>query len=346
MKVELISAKKLLSFSQRGRRGIRHSNIFMMPEGPEVRAMVDDIRTTLLPSEPVKWSLSKFQVLSGRYKLTDIPKISNLINVLPLNLGKIECKGKFIYFSFKSSYFFWSTLGLTGWWTFDSPERTNDNARIQLTFSKLDETLLSPNQSTSNQCDERNLFYYDQRNFGTFKISTDENELHEKLASLGYCWLTNRPTLQQFSDLLNNKRTQSKPLAVFLLNQKKTAGVGNYLLSEILYNCRLHPWVTCGQLSEEDKESLYWSTLSILVQSYLSQTDQISRANYLKSLDNEFIDGSDREKAIIQFVRQTFSMKVYMQINCPLGYKVRREEGPHKRTIHWVPQLQTKYSVS
>ena len=359
-------------------RGFRRSRIIMMPEGPEVRATVDNIKSSLTvhtdynkdqngevlfkPSNA--WYLSRITILSGRYHDKDIPNFHELNKILPIALNSVNCKGKFIFFSLDKSYSLWSTLGLSGGWTVSplnvKPSFLSNHVRLCLTFNyNLDDDHIMMGK---NQTKEISLFFYDQRNFGTFKIGTDVQELEAKLKSLGHCWLSCPPTLQQFRSILAEKRTQTKPLAVLLMNQKKTAGVGNYLLSEILYSCRIYPWATCVQLSEEDVTELYFVTLSTVVKSYLSQTDSATKEYYYQRfcdgwIQSAFHDSTSANEAtvaggslwagkeeLLEYIRKPFRFTVYMQSSCPRGYQISRAEGPHQRTVHWVKELQTKHA--
>ena len=361
-------------------RGYQRSRIIMMPEGPEVRTTVDSIKNTLeevntnykkykndeeqfRSSNP--WYLSRITFLSGRYHEKDVLNLHELNKELPIALKTVACKGKFIFFTLDKSFSLWSTLGLSGGWTVSprhakSSPYLSDHIRLCLTFIRNGTNEDRAGMNTTTQ--EMSLFFYDQRNFGTFKISTDPQELVKKLDSLGHCWLSGPPTLQQFRSILAEKRTQAKPLAVLLMNQKKTAGVGNYLLSEILYSCRIYPWATCAQLSEEDIQELYFVTLSTVVKSYLSQTDSATREFYFQRfcdswLQRTFYDGavdddadavggslwSGREQ-LMEYIQKPFHFTVYMQSHCPRGYRIARAEGPHLRTVHWVQELQTKHA--
>eukprot|EP01036_Dinobryon_divergens_P032801 gene32801-42463_t len=350
-----------------------------MPEGPEVRTTVDQIKRTLAINTNFKkyenddeellkslssWYLSRITFLSGRYHEKDVPNLHELNKELPIALKTVNCKGKFIFFSLEKSYSLWSTLGLSGGWTV-SPLHAksysqSDHIRLCLTFIRDGGDADRARGKIKTQ--EISLLFYDQRNFGTFKISTDPQELDKKLDSLGHCWLSGPPTLQQFRSILAEKRTQAKPLAVLLMNQKKTAGVGNYLLSEILYSCRIYPWATCAQLSEEDIQELYFVTLSTVVKSYLSQTDSATREFFYqrfcdswlqRSFYNGTVDDSDvvaggslwsGRDQLMDFIRQPFHFTVYMQSRCPRGYRIARAEGPHLRTVHWVKELQTRHA--
>ena len=44
------------------------------------------------------------------------------------------------------------------------------------------------------------------------------------------------------------RRSAAVPVARFLMDQSKTAGIGNYVLSETLYKAAVYPWAKCGDL--------------------------------------------------------------------------------------------------
>lgn len=319
------------------KRYLHKSLVVMMPEGPEVKSMVDEInyRLGLSHSEESTntWYISDISIVSGRYLNKSMENFPTLLSVLPLKLHKIHCKGKFIYFLLSNSYSLWSTLGLTGGWMIATSNINPANIRFQVSLTQYQERGTAHRNET--------LQFFDMRNFGTFKVCATPALLEDKLSSLGHCWISSRPTLQQFQTMLSDAKTRTKPLAVFLMNQKKTAGVGNYLLSEILYECGFFPWVVCGDMDEKAVESLYYVTLRTVLQSYLSQTVNVSRQRYIATLEAT-LDEKER-RLLLPAIEKPFRCKVYMQLTCPRGHVVKREDGPHKRKLHWVPQIQSRF---
>ena len=87
---------------------------------------------------------------------------------------------------------------------------------------------------TDNTNRSISLLYYDTIGYGTIKYSFDTIELTDKLASLGPCWLQSTPSYDTFISIIR-KTKGTRPLAVLLMDQSKTSGVGNYILSEVLY---------------------------------------------------------------------------------------------------------------
>ena len=79
-----------------------------MPEGPEVKTTVDFLK------QFENKTLTKLEILTGRYTKKPIHNINNPKWRTPIKLKAVNCKGKFIYFSFESDMHFFSTLGMTG----------------------------------------------------------------------------------------------------------------------------------------------------------------------------------------------------------------------------------------
>lgn len=318
----------LRSLSSTGlKRHLSRSSIKMMPEGPEVSSFVYNLNSNIQLTSPrfspiynttiensstdsniLPWNLTELQVISGRYAKNPLVGYEDLKTRLPAALHSIRSKGKFIYFTF-DGFSLWSTLGLQGHWNLFPGEAAitqRSNLRLNLKFKR--------------EGDQFNLAYYDTIGYGTLKICTNQKELEEKLESLGPCWVHDPMSLQEFITLVK-KTKPDRYVAVLLMDQSKTAGIGNYILAEALYKSRLFPWIRCGQLAQSEKsiELLYQSILSIVRSSYSSQIP-------IKSDSDRYLG--------------EFEFSVYMRDYCPLGHPVVKELGPHKRSIHWVPNIQ------
>src|SRR5829696_4200890 len=50
--------------------------------------------------------------------------------------------------------------------------------------------------------------------------------------------------------------TVTKPVGAALLDQRIVAGLGNYLRAEILFDCKLNPWRTVGELTQRNLSCL------------------------------------------------------------------------------------------
>lgn len=336
------------------RRHISRCSIKMMPEGPEVRSLVDEIDLEFGGFSKIKndnipvWKLTDMKILSGRYMKETPDKYDEITKLLPLALQEINCKGKFIYFKLENSISLWSTLGLQGRWRVSRSSLERDQRVKSCSGGKSGNSELIPKPITGStgvnpspylrlewlfHCFESNetkiLCYYDKIQYGTLKISLSDVELQSKLKTLGPCWLSDPISSEEFYNLIK-KTKPSRPLAVFLMDQSKTSGIGNYILSDVLYQSKIHPWAVCGDITEEMSRSLHESIADIVATSYKLQSIKYELNNEQRgTLRTKLPSRLDEHK-----------LKVYMQDKCPEGHAVLREMGSHKRSIHWVPQVQ------
>lgn len=267
-----------------------------MPEGPEVKTT-----TTFLKLYEGK-TLTKLTVLSGRYTKKTIHNINNPSWNLPLTLDSVDCKGKFIYFSFAEGVHFFSTLGMTGIWSNSSSKYS----RIKLEFSE----------------DVSPLYFNDMRNFGTFKIILTKKELDKKLKTLGPDILGNDIPLENFKAQFLKKG--EKTIAEQIMNQSVISGVGNYLKAEILYHARVSPHRKVSTISDTEWKDILKHSQDIARLSY--ETGGATIQNYLTP---------EGKKGLYS---QRFA--VYNQKTAPCGNDVIKETTLDKRTTHWVPAVQ------
>jgi len=214
-----------------------------------------------------------------------------------------------------------------------------NHIRYTLTFRDTNNTSIDT---------KKTIYFYDQRNFGTLKCVFTDDELNKKLNSLGPCWISDNISFNQFLDIVNStiKKSKNKDdlyVAQFFMNQKKTAGIGNYVVSEVFYETMLWPFAKMTDLNEDDWFRVYKAIKNIIGSSYLAQK------NYLKSkfgiIDDDSNDIGDDDNDYAYGDNRIFSFKVYSRSVCPKGFKIEREEGPHDRTIHWVPELQKRHKT-
>jgi hypothetical protein len=146
------------------------------------------------------------------------------------------------------------------------------------------------------------------------------------------------------------------------------------LFIAVLYRTRIHPWALCGDVSDDVLFELYEAIVTVIYSSYLSQqpgdayypglTDAKDDHNGLISkevLQKNKISLKDLQTMISPTSSDTkdtserssvweskaansldFRFQAYAQHICPLGNIIVKEEGLHKRAVHWVPSLQTK----
>jgi formamidopyrimidine-DNA glycosylase len=269
----------------------------IIPEGPETRITVDSLSTHVVGKE-----LVNIEFLSGRYTKHNLPeRTSEILTELPQMIQDVNCKGKFIYFTCKSNWSIWNTLGMSGSWS--ASERKH--SRVKFTFS-----------------DGSSVFFNDIRNFGTLKFVNDPGALTKKLNELGPDMLTEDVADHVFKQRV--RRQKSKTVTEALMNQKVVSGVGNYLKSESLYFAKISPHRTCDSLLDAELD-----TLNHVIKQVIRQSYQTGGATIYTFQNFEGQSG--------QYSRR---LAVYNQSNDPEGRKVESFTSPEGRTTFWVREVQ------
>jgi uracil-DNA glycosylase len=335
-----IFTSKSLSFASRDstftrRAAIVHrrsiattSTITMMPEGPEVKILVDQLQGA------VGSRLLDVQFVSGRYVRHSKPSgFDDFAKTMtPLTKHNTEdsvdtiqewnAKGKFIYIlldkgaktpannanDFQRSI--WITLGMSG--RFLNQEKHQEDPRFARWYLSL---LMKEGR-------ERKIYYHDARNFGTVKFSLSSEALTTKLNSLGLDILDPMTTEDDFVQLVTNQKSELN-ICRFLMNQSKLCGVGNYILSEALYRAGIDPFASLSEIDEEQQRRLFREIQSIAFESYEAQG--LSR----RSGSYRDVEGKRG--------RFEFALQCYGRESCARGKTVIREtKGPHGRTIWYT----------
>ena len=348
----------------------------MMPEGPEVRCLVDQLQPA------VGMRLTDFQFLSGRYvrgarprgfesfakTITPVRKPLSEYNYAAAAGGgndednnailsttnpddddtnhgnnvdiikSLKCKGKFIYIvldrgSDATRYdntddyqrSIWITLGMTGRFVNEedvNKPRASNNDREGSEPRWCFKIMNITNGQT------RTIYFRDARNFGTLIFSLSAEELENKLASLGPDLLDLDNTTEEVFLETMDKSTQNRNICKFLMDQSKLSGIGNYILAEGLYRARIDPFASLDEINIDQRKDLYKELREVISSSYNAQG--LTRPNggtYRR------VDGSSG-----QF---EFQLQCYGQTISPNNNPIVREvDGPHGRTIWYVPEEQ------
>ncbi|KAL7537170.1 hypothetical protein ACHAXR_007640, partial [Thalassiosira sp. AJA248-18] len=326
----------------------RRSSIVMMPEGPEVRTLVDQLQPA------VGKRLVDFQFLSGRYVNHDRPRgfedfAKTMTPWSNNNDGQnddtdvvttLSCKGKFIYLvldqgkemqdterteDYQRSI--WITLGMTGQFAneeeVEKPKPVASNSDRTKSGPRWCMELMNTHTKQSNK-----IYYRDTRNFGTLRFCLTASELNEKLAKLGPDILDFENTTEEVFLAAMEKSTQTRNICKFLMDQGKIAGVGNYILAEGLYRSRLDPFADLSEISVGQRQRLFKELREISSTSY--QAQGLTRPN---GGTYQGVDGSRG-----QF---EFQLQCYGQRLSPNKFPVTKEvKGPHGRTIWYVAEEQ------
>ena len=316
----------------------QRSSIVMMPEGPEVRTVVDQLQ------RGVNMRLLGFQWISGRYvqhgppdnyeafmeTMTDPASSTDPCDIIQ----EWNAKGKFIYIildkglgwnhssaannnkdhdDFQRSI--WITLAMSGRFVAESAHK------VDPTHARWYMSLLDPETGQVKR-----IYYHDARNFGTIKFCLSKDMLAKKLQALGPDILDPATKEDDFLRVIAAQRNPSTNVCKFIMNQERICGVGNYILAEGLYRASIDPFASLDELSEDQKRLLFRELQSTAFESYEAQGMTRKGGSY-KDVEG---NGGKFE----------FQLQVYGRKFCAKGNPVIHEvEGPHGRTI-WYTEAQ------
>ena len=277
------------------------SRRWLIPEGPECLTLVAQLREKL-----DKPDITAIDILSGRYTRHGPPEgFDALRSSLPRKLLSIDCKGKFIYFTLSGDGYIFNTLGMTGGWTVVAADNVPKNSRAAFTLS-----------------DSRTLLFSDPRNFGTLKFVEGRRFLDKKLASLGWDALSS--TSHRDASFASWLAQDARTLAEILMDQRRFAGVGNYIKAEVLYASKFSPHRLGTSLSVADWELVCRNVQDVMQRSFASKGTTIR-------------DYKDADGHVGSFQDE---LQAYGRLTDMLGNEVIRETTKDGRTTHWVPAVQ------
>jgi formamidopyrimidine-DNA glycosylase len=221
-----LGQQQSIQFQPRRRFFATRSSITMMPEGPEVRTLVDQLQGG------VGKRLVDVRFLSGRYVRNGRPDSFQAFaktmtpvfqphNPKPQKTDIItswKAKGKFMYVTldngnnhnvmtddFQRSI--WITLGMTGQFVTEQVHEQDPR------FGRWYLDILDIATNTV-----RKVYYHDQRNFGTLKFCLSKEELELRLQSLGPDILDPETTENDFVEVISRQRSGSN-VCTFLMDQ-------------------------------------------------------------------------------------------------------------------------------
>jgi formamidopyrimidine-DNA glycosylase len=286
-----------------------------MPEGPEIAIIAKVLNVKCKDKRILNIVVhrdSKYKS-DSRFK----PCIGKIIK-------GVQFKGKKIIFILNDNInvrtnnaYLLSSLALEGRWNLE------DNFPIDIRHLSVS---LELQDSKGN---ENFLLFRDVRHFGDLSYCKDDYELDSKLESVGPSWIPSdlfpeRITLRMFTEFLQyNYRIKNKQIMMFLMDQKYTSGVGNYIRAEALYIARIDPKRTIGSLNSDEIEKIYIAINNVMTEALKAGGHTLK--SYFTPVGN----------------KGGYEPLVYGRTKAlDTGEKVIREFDAQKRTIHWVPSLQ------
>ncbi|MFY9780957.1 MAG: bifunctional DNA-formamidopyrimidine glycosylase/DNA-(apurinic or apyrimidinic site) lyase [Candidatus Baltobacteraceae bacterium] len=106
--------------------------------------------------------------------------------------------------------------------------------------------------------DGTRLCFADVRQFGRMRLVGPEEPW---AADIGLEPLSEEFSFERFSSLLDGRTT---PIKVFLLDQRRIAGIGNIYACEALWEARIRPTTAAGALSRQARRRLHQAIGSVL----------------------------------------------------------------------------------
>jgi formamidopyrimidine-DNA glycosylase len=301
-----------------------------MPEGPEVRTIVHYL------SDKIEGKIiQQINILGGRYSRTLPTGWDLLIDNLPVQIDSIDSKGKFMWISTSSGtdddtkIFIMNTLGLTGQWT-DNPSKEHNN--VEFVFTEGDP-----------------IYFNDVRNFGTLKITDEYKDIEKKLKELGPDFLQSGDDYKEADfiakiETLAKKKGREMTIYETFMDQKKLgSGIGNYLVTEILYMAKISPNSTLPGLA---KNKELCAKLLYCIKYKMKQAFYFNKTGYMTMFSNDdvaFLDNIPNVYLPKIEVKEPFEFHVYNRKTDKLGNKIENASIVKGRTAHWVPDVQVEY---
>lgn len=211
-----------------------------MPEGPEVRKYADALDAALTgrvivslearTKEARKWLQDNEQRIRGR------------------RVERVVSHGKHLLGYIESDFYFHSHLMMWGRWQTIGPNKGRSKSKpIEVPEKDRRERARIVAQGAAAILLSAPIF-----NAG----EGDPYEKIEILATLGPDALPYRGPFDREEFLRRLLEHKDETIGAALLNQRVVAGLGNYLRAEVLFSCKLNPWLTVGELTQRNLSCL------------------------------------------------------------------------------------------
>jgi DNA-formamidopyrimidine glycosylase len=176
----------------------------------------------------------------------------------------------------------------------------------------------------------KQLYYNDQRHFGTLKFiepQTAQQELRWKLQTLGPDMLSDTTLdFDKFRGIMRKATVAKKIVSNAIVEQSIISGVGNYLRSEALYQAGINPHRLVSSLSDAELDGLFRAIRQKIRDSYRTGGASIQHYSDINNTPGTF----------------EFEMAVYGKKKDPDGNPVLAEKiGKDTQTTYWVAEKQT-----
>lgn len=138
-----------------------------------------------------------------------------------------------------------------------------------------------------------------------------------------------------FLERLNKDSNRSQEIAPVLLDQNVAAGIGNYLKSDILFECKINPWTTVEDLSP-DRQACLADTIPSVAQRTLKNKGQTVTDEVMQRI----MDDPDTPKANWWHRHWVFRHTNRPCKICGTPIKQRRQGAGKGRVTFYCPNCQ------
>ena len=227
-----------------------------MPEGPEIRRAADRVAKAVAGRElaVVTFAFQHLRAFEGQ--LTDA------------EVDRVDTHGKAMLTRFSCGLTVYSHNQLYGRWI-TTKSAAEPDTRRSLRFAIIAYESAARLYSASE----------------IDVIPTADVHSDPRIAKLGPDALHPDVTASLLQSRLRSKTFAGRQLAALLLDQGFVAGLGNYLRSDILHRCKLHPKRRPKDLNDDEVSELATTILSLTRQAYRTQgvTNDPDRVRELKA---------------------------------------------------------------
>src|SRR6185503_7958925 len=204
-----------------------------MPEGPEVRKYADALDAALTGRAIVS--------LEARTKDARKWLQENGQRLHDRRVERVVSHGKHLLGFIEGDFFFHSHLMMWGrWQTFGPVKSRRKSNRIELPEKDRRERARVVVDGAAAVLLSAPIF------------NVSEGDPYEQIEILGTLGPDALPYRGAFDAREFRRRLlehKEETIGAALLNQRIVAGLGNYLRAEVLFGCKLNPWLTVGELS-------------------------------------------------------------------------------------------------
>ncbi|RHZ76167.1 hypothetical protein Glove_202g87 [Diversispora epigaea] len=223
-----------------------------MPELPEVYRVERACNKNLIGKKIIQVETQEDDLVFCEITNKEFEK--SIINKTVVDTGR---KGKYFWFLLDEKPHPVFHFGMTGDIQFKNQENfhyrrninKNSNDEWPPCFWKFAMVLEDPIDSTS----QISMAFTNKRRLGRIRL-VNLPLIEPPISQLGFDPLQDMPTLTNFSELILKRHC---PIKVLLLDQGFSAGVGNWIADEVLYQSKIHPNQYSHTLSNEQITKLH-----------------------------------------------------------------------------------------